>query len=161
MTEFPNLETHLQVLPEWIDENGHMTANSFLPAFDLATETFFKYLDIDWIYNEYSLYTMGMNLDFRRELLQGNPLSIKTTLLDFDHKRIHLFHQMFQSDVGYLAATNEILLINVSLETRRSAPFSDVLQDRLRGLLQLNEGKGSPPNAFRQLKIIRNENTEE
>ena len=163
MNEFPNLETHLLVLPEWIDENGHMTTNSYLPAFDQATENFLKHLDIGWIYADgtRAIYALGMNLDFHRELLNGDNLSISTTLLDFDHKRIHFFHQMFQSDDGYLAATNEILIINISIETRRSVAFSSEILDRLRHLSEAHAGRSIPLNAFRQLKILRKGNAEE
>ncbi len=160
MSEFTELETRLDVLPQWIDENGHMTVNAFLPAFDQATETFFKYLDIGWTYADQSLFALGMNLDFHHEVLTGDHLSIRSTLLDFDHKRIHLFHQMFQTEAGNLAATNEILMMNVSIATRRSAPFPAVIQDRLRFLSLAQTARDVPPHAFRQLKIRKKQDAD-
>jgi acyl-CoA thioester hydrolase len=155
MIDYPQPDTQLSVLPEWLDENGHMTSNAYLPAFDQATEAFLRHLKLGWTYadGKFSLFTLGMNLDFRGELLVGNRLSIKTSLLDHDQKRIQLFHQMTQIDAGYLAATHEILIMNISMETRRSAPFTKEIQEQLLELSRWQAQQDVPIGAFRKLGI--------
>ncbi len=155
MTDSSALETRLTVLPEGLDENGHMTTNAYLPAFDQATETFFRQLRIAWLYDDgkLSLFTLGMNIDFHNELLLGDQLSISTSLLDYDHKRIHIFHEMIQTDAGYLAASNEILIMNMSMETRRSASFSEEIQEQLEDLSRQPTSQKVPTGAFRKLGI--------
>jgi acyl-CoA thioester hydrolase len=162
MTDSPLLETRLTVLPEELDENGHMTTNAYLPAFDQATEKFFRQLQIDWTYanGKLSLFTLGMNIDFHNELRLADNLSISTSLLDYDHKRIHIYHQLMQADAGYLAASNELLIMNMSMQTRRSASFTEEIQDKLESLSRLHASQAVPKGAFRKLGIRKKENTD-
>ena len=47
-----------------------------------------------------------------------------TQLLAHDAKRVHLFHEMYEAEQGYLAATNETIVMNIDYASRRSAPWA-------------------------------------
>src|SRR5512144_1543295 len=105
-------ETRLEILPEWTDQNGHMNVAYYVLAFDRATDTLYDALGIGWSYlsrEQRSLFTLSMNVDYVAEVFAGDRVHIVSRLIDFDHKRIHYFHEMHHASEAYLAATNEIL----------------------------------------------------
>ena len=122
------------VKPEWIDHNGHMNVAFFVLAFDEATDAVYETWGLGLSYPETSgcsVFTLGMNVDYHRELFEGDALRIETTLVDCDAKRIHYVHRMFTVASDELCATNECLCMNVNLESRRSAPFPDDVMSTL------------------------------
>ncbi len=68
-----------------------------------------------------------------REVGEGDPLRFTTRLLGWDAKRIHYFHEMYHATEGYLAATNELMSLHVSQETRRAAPMAPESRSSWRG----------------------------
>ena len=149
-------ETRLTILPEWIDENGHMNVAYYVLAFDLATDTVYK----DWFGDNYttrgfSAFTLGMNVDYVGELLEGDTVRITTQLMDWDKKRLHYFHEMYNAETGTLAARNECLSIGVNLETRRSAPFPQPVQVRLTEVFAAHQALPTPEGFGRKLGIRR------
>ena len=150
-------EFDLTVPPEWIDHNGHMNVACYVLAFDQATDAVYETWDIGMAYPDlgYSVFTLGMNVDYLRELFVGDQVQITTQLLDWDPKRIHYFHEMHQFDTGERVATNECLCMNVELSSRRSAPFPEDVQALLKAVHAAHQAIGVPKGAFRQLQIRR------
>ena len=75
----------LVVKPEWLDENGHMNVANYLRAFDHGGEVFFRDCGIGWDYTregEGTIFMTNCDLDFRRELLEDDPLEVTTQLMD-------------------------------------------------------------------------------
>ena len=129
-----DLEFETVVVPDWIDHNGHMNVAFFVLAFDEATDAAYEEWGIGLEYPEVSgcsVFTLGMNVDYRSELFEGDRIRIVTQLVDYDSKRLHYFHQMHHADSGKPAATNECLCMNVDLSTRRSAAFPHGVQEKL------------------------------
>ena len=151
--------TQAVVKPEWIDYNGHMNMGYYAVAFDeLATDRYFDYLDIGLAHKRRvnkSTFTLGANIDYLQEVMAGDPLRITTQLMDYDHKRLHYYHCMYNEDEDFLAATNECLTMYVDMETRRSTSFSEVLQARFAQELELGKRCARPPGFGRQLGIRR------
>ena len=72
-----------------------------------------------------------------------------TQLLARDAKKVHLFHEMFHAEQGYLAATNETIVMNIDYATRRSAAWPVPVAERLEELWQTHKpaaqaGQGRP-----------------
>lgn len=147
-------ETRLQVEPDWVDYNGHMNLAFYVLAFDRATDHFYDQLGIGIAYRERmgsSMFTLGINVDYLREVFAGDALRITTQLLDCDAKRMRYFHRMFPAGGDQLVATNECLAVHVDMDTRRSAPFPDETRARIEGLLAAQRGLPPPPGAGRVL----------
>lgn len=153
------LELHrATVLPEWIDYNGHMNVAYYVLAFDHATDAFLDYIGLDAGYkarNASSTFVVDMNVTYRREVMQGDPLLFRTRLLDFDAKRLLTFHEMYHAESGYLAATNEILQVHVDMGTRRVAAMAAPLLQRLEAVRRSHGTLPGPDNAGRVLEIRR------
>ncbi len=123
-----------EVLPEWIDYNGHMNLAYYTVLFDYATDLLFDELGLGL---DYRLATrMGTfvaethNL-YERELLVGARVRIATQIVSADLKRLHLAHAMFALDGCHRAATQELMFLHVDLTARRVIPFPEDLRRRV------------------------------
>ncbi len=149
MTHPPLFTASSIVQAQWIDYNGHMNMGYYLVAFDeIATDGFFDYLGIGEEHkqsNNHSTFTLGSNIDFLKEVFEGDELRFETRLVDYDHKRLHYFHCMYNVDKDYLAATNECLTMYIDMESRRGTSFSEELMASFQ--LELENGAAAEPIA--------------
>ncbi len=130
------------VLPEWIDENGHLNMGYYVVVFDKATDEFLDYIGLDAAFKEahdVTTFSVESHVTYQRELRLGDPLRFTTQLLGFDAKRMHYAHEMYHADEGFLASTNELMSFHVSNETRRSAPMAPEIQARLAEIQKAHE----------------------
>src|SRR5690606_29848411 len=111
------------VLPEWVDDNGHMNVAFYAAAFDQALDCFLDRMEIGREYASASrcaLFVVESHFTYQHELLAGDRLSIRLQLLDRDRKRVHCFMELYNDDGAFLAATSEQIAVHVDLETRKS-----------------------------------------
>ena len=101
----------------------------------------------------------GVEEEFRvnvREMLkEGDPLRITTQILDHDAKRLHYIHTMYHATKGYLAATNELMLMNIDYATRRSAPWPEWAMPRIEAMAANHRALPRPTQAGRLIGIKR------
>ena len=127
------------VRSEWIDANGHLNMGYTVVVFDYATDAWLDHIGLDAQHKanrRVMTFTLESHVTYRRELLEGAELRFTTRLLDFDEKRIHYFHEMYAAPENELAATNELVSLHVSKETRRSAPMAPEVLERLGEILR-------------------------
>jgi acyl-CoA thioester hydrolase len=62
---------------------------------------------------------------------EGDRLRITTQLVDFDAKRMHFVQCMYHAGQGFLAATDEWLIMCVDLRQRKTIAFPERLRDFL------------------------------
>ena len=159
MTNDAPLAIHrARVLPEWIDYNGHMNVAYYVLAFDQATDAFFDHLDIGLAYKErtsFSTFSLELHVTYDREVQEGDPLAFRTWLLDYDHKRVHYYHEMLHAEEGYVAATLETISMHIDMSVRRSAPFPDDVLARLEDLHAAHRAAPPPPERIGRTSGIR------
>ena len=122
-----------EVIPAWVDYNGHMSESCYLLVFGDNADAFFRFIGIDEDYRAggCSLYTVETHLHHRREVSAGEPLSLSLQLLDHDRKRVHLFQEMTHGESGVVLATAEQMLVHVDIDAGRSADLPGYLTERL------------------------------
>jgi len=148
----------VKINPDWIDHNGHLNVAYFVLAFDYATDAYYETCLIGNAYpveSGCSVFTLGMDVDYLTELFAGDVVEITTKLLDWDYKRLHYYHTMVSLSTRKIAATNECLGMNVNLQSRRSAPFPERVQQKLRDLLEQSKGLPCQQKQGRRLTIPR------
>ncbi|MEZ5651197.1 MAG: thioesterase family protein [Burkholderiaceae bacterium] len=135
------------VLPDWIDYNGHMNVGYYHVVFDIAAEPFFEWLGLTADYRREhgaSTFALESHLHFLREVTVDAPLRFEARLLDFDHKRIHFYQEMFHATEGYLAACYESVSAHVDFKLRRTAPMAAELQSRLADIKAAHQALARP-----------------
>jgi acyl-CoA thioester hydrolase len=146
------------VLPEWIDWNGHMNVGFYVVAFDKATDTLCAQFGCSFEYTRDKIgmtFVLEAHVTYDREVKEGDKLRITTQILDHDAKRLHYIHAMYHADEGYLAATNELMLMNIDYATRRSAPWPDFAMERIDRMAAAHKSLPVPRQAGRLIGIKR------
>ena len=151
------LDTHRStVLPEWVDWNGHMNVAFYVTAFDQASGAFMRNMGLGRPYVDNKLgmtFVLEMHITYDRELREGAPMRFVTQLLDCDAKRVHLFHEMYHAEQGFLAATNETIVMNIDYGTRKSGPFPAQAAERLAQVWAEHQKMPKHPKAGRLMGL--------
>jgi acyl-CoA thioester hydrolase len=98
-------------------------------------------------------FVLEAHVTYDREVKEGDPLRITTQILDHDAKRVHYIHEMYHATEGYLAATNELMLMNIDYASRRSAPWPEWAMERLETLAAAHKGLAVPKQAGRLIGL--------
>ncbi len=149
----------MTVPPEWIDYNGHMNVAYYTMAFDKSSDQIFN--DVLGVGEEYATklrmgpYVIQQQLHYIAEILEGESFYCAYQLLDWDAKRMHFFGEMRKASDHSLCATSETLGMNVDLVARRSTPYPDWAQARIRALGEAHSKLGRPERAGAVIGIRR------
>jgi len=146
------------VPPEWIDGNGHMNLAYYVLAFDHGSDEFSNQLGVGWNYVEHKLgmaFVLEAHVTYERELRGGDPFRITTQILDHDGKRVHFFHRMYHGREGWLASTNELIMMHIDFQNRRATPWPAETMRRLDAMAAAHRALPRPDEAGRVIGIRR------
>ena len=146
------------VLLEWVDWNGHMNVAFYVLAFDQASGAFMRNMGLGRNYVDSKsgmTFVLETHVTYDREMRGGAPMRFTTQLLARDSKRVHLFHEMFHAEQGYLAATNETIVMNIDYTTRRSAPWPMQAAERLEAIWATHKDLPRPAKAGRVMGLAK------
>lgn len=127
---------HETVISDWVDYNGHMNVAYYVLVFDHATDVFLQSISMNNELREStgsSVFVAEAHVTYEDEVMQDDIVDVSSQIVGIDEKRLHLFHRMYRRSDGALAATNELMILQVDLNTRRVGPFPDSV------LLQLQD----------------------
>lgn len=147
-----------RVRSEWIDHNGHMNMGYYLVVFDFATDAFLDFCGLTTAHRQQqriTTFALEAHVNYLGEVREGDPLKFRTHLIAYDAKRIHYIHEMIHAEEGYRAATNELMSLHVSLETRRGASMADEVMAQLARIEAAHRGVPAPPEVGRRISLER------
>ncbi len=108
----------------WLDVNRHMNVSWYDHVFDIAESDLFEVFGIHDEYikrTSYSFFRLEKSVRYERELMPDARLEARSVVLWTDLKRVHHFHELWNVDQNYRAATVEGLSIHVDLRVRKPA----------------------------------------
>jgi acyl-CoA thioester hydrolase len=126
-----------------------MNMGYYMVVFDFATDEFMDFVHLTRAHREehqVTTFSLEGHITYNREIGEAEPLRFTTELLDFDEKRFHYIHHMYHGTEGYLASTNELMSLHISLATRRAAPMEPAILDRLAAIRAAHAAL--PPNPY-------------
>ena len=144
------------VKPEWIDFSGHFNAGYYMVVFDDAVTDWMDFCGLTKAHratHDVTTFTVEGHITYERELAEGAPLEIRTQLLGWDAKKIHAINFMHHRDEGWLAATNELMSLHISNQTRRSAPMAAEVQEQLAQIAAVHAALPVPTQAGRVMSV--------
>jgi acyl-CoA thioester hydrolase len=147
-----------RVLPDYIDPNGHMNVGYYGVLFDRASDLPCSRIGIGWDMIERtnrSIFTLESHVTFQHEILEGQPLTFRFQLLDYDPKRVHMFMSMHHRSEGWLAATYESINMCIDMATRRAAEWPADVMDSLGHLHAEHRNRPRPAEVGRVIGIRR------
>lgn len=143
------------VVPEWVDYNGHMNDAEYARAFSLAGEAFLDYIGLGEsgrAEHSYTIFTLETHICYLKEAHEGETLTIKSQLLDTDEKRLHQFLTM-ENTQGDLVATMEQMLMGMDQKEGRPAPFPVKVAKKVEEIFVVDSKKDRPKQASRLIGI--------
>jgi acyl-CoA thioester hydrolase len=145
-----------QVLPEWIDLNGHMNLAYYTVLFDYASDLLFDTIGIGRDYKDrtgHGTFVVETHNLYEQELLVGEQVRVVSQILAADDKRLHVGHEMFRLGDGRRAATQELMFLAIDLGQRRVAPFLPEVRDRVAAAAAAHAGLQRPDWVGRRLAM--------
>ena len=154
----PHTET---VQSDWVDYNGHMNVAYYVLIFDHATDVLLEHVGLNENYRNRtggSVFVVESHIIYESEVLEGAIVEVTTRILDVDDKRLHLFHTMREAGSDRIAATIEIMILHVNLQTRESAAFANSIKIELSRIMENQRSTPTPPQAGKQIGMKRLKN---
>ena len=94
------------------------------------------------------------HITYDQEVSLGQEVEIRMQLIDHDHKRMHLYIEMYvKGRSGYLASTLEQISMCVDLNERKSVSFPDEVMAKIKTLSQQQSHLERPDNIGRKIGI--------
>lgn len=145
----PMVLAHMQVLPGWIDYNGHMTESRYLFASTETCDAFLRYIgaDMDYVAAGQSYYTAESHIMHAGEAKLGDRLTGSVQVLGADEKRLHLFIRIERG--GELVASIEQMLLHVDMAAGSTCAAKPEVLARLMPIVAAHAALAKPDTAGR------------
>ncbi|MGW9078922.1 thioesterase family protein [Streptomyces kronopolitis] len=127
------------VQDDWIDYNGHLSEAYYVLVFGFATDALMAAAGLGPSYRERSgcsLYTVETHVRYLREVARNTELTVRTTVLGVDGKKLRFLHEMFAGEpTGEPVATGEQFTLHVDRAAGRSVPLPEATRAFLADLV--------------------------
>ena len=146
-----------KVIQEWVDYNDHMTEAAYLTVFGWASDVLFQFIGVDDGYRSTgsSFYTVETHIIYEREAALNDSLKVTTQILDFDAKRLHFNHEMFNVATSQRLSTCEQMLVHVDSTAAKASAIKPSVSLALEAVLASHRSLPTPPEVGRIMKIKR------
>jgi betainyl-CoA thioesterase len=114
VAELPVYRARLEA--DWIDYNGHLRDAYYGLIASFAVDAVMDDLGLDAAYRastRCTLYTLEMHIHYLHEVKFSDELEVRSSVLDFDAKRIHLGCTFSCARVAESVASAELMLLHV------------------------------------------------
>lgn len=148
-TASPLVLAQMQVLPGWIDYNGHMTESRYLFASTETCDAFLRHIGagMEYVAGGRSYYSAESHIRHLGEAKLGDALSGSVQVLHADEKRLHLFITLTRQ--GTAVATIEQMLLHVDMKAGKACPAAPEVLSRLMPIAEAHKALASPTGAGR------------
>jgi acyl-CoA thioester hydrolase len=114
------------VYPWHCDHMGHMNVMWYIGKFDEATWQLFPLLGLSTTYlreRNRGMAAVEQRIAYKRELLAGDLVTIRSGILEIREKVIRFFHEMRNQQTGEISAITVLTGVHMNLQARKSCPF--------------------------------------
>jgi len=132
------------VEPRFIDAMGHMNVAWYLHWFDRGVWAFFARHGLDepaLKQTQRGCFALEDHIRYVSELREGDALAVHTAVIEFRPKTLRLVQYLVAPSLEKLAATREVVAVQIDLATRRSTPFSEEVRRLMEASVLPTEGR--------------------
>lgn len=130
------IPTYQGTVMQWhCDHMGHMNVMWYVGKFDEATWNLFAQMGVTSRYlreKGRAMAAVEQRIQYRRELLAGDTLSIASGVLEVRERAFTFFHEMRNNQDGEVAATCRLVGVHMDSTARKAVPFPDAAMERAR-----------------------------
>jgi acyl-CoA thioester hydrolase len=145
-----------EVLPEWVDYNGHLRDGFYLVLFSYGVDGFMDQIGLDAAGRKalgHSLFTLEAHLNFLHEVKLGTRVEVRTQVLGIDAKRVHLGLGLYEEGQDKLLSFCEQMQLNVDMAGPTATPFAPSVAALLQPLALAHAGFEKPKFAGRVIAL--------
>jgi len=157
VTELPSYRARIE--PDWIDYNGHLRDAYYCVVMSYAVDEVMDHLGLDAAYRSQSgctLYTVELHMRYWHEIKRTDELSVATSILDADRKRIHAACEFLCPRIEGSAASAELMLLHVHQgDAPQVVPFPQEVALRLESLKLSPQALAQRGPGSRQIELKR------
>ena len=121
------IETYRGAVYPWhCDQMGHMNVMWYVGKFDEATWNLFAEMGITTRFlkeNRRGMAAVQQNITYKRELLSGDVVAVRSGMLEMREKVAKFVHEMRQAQTGVVAAVCVLTAVHMDSKTRKSTAF--------------------------------------
>ncbi|MCV2870545.1 carnitine 3-dehydrogenase [Defluviimonas sp. WL0002] len=149
VSDAPLVVANMQVLPGWIDYNGHMTEAKYLHAATETSDAFLRLIGagMDYVAGGHSYYTAETHIMHLGEAKLGDRLTGSFQVLSMDEKRLHAMIRVQRGDT--VVATLEQMFLHVDMKAGKACPAAPEVLEKLRPIAKAHEALPRPEAAGR------------
>jgi acyl-CoA thioester hydrolase len=121
------------VLASEYDFASHMNSHMYVSRFDQATWLLLHAIGMtpaSMKQQNLRVAIVRQNYQFLEELRGGELVEIKSGFLAIGEKYFRFIHQMYNDETGKMVATCDSVAVQASLESGKSVPMADELQEK-------------------------------
>lgn len=126
------------VYPFECDHMGHMNVAFYTQKFDGATWNLFALLGVTPSYireKRHGIAGVQQNITYKREMAAGDLVAVRSRILEVRPKVIRCLHELLNGETNEVAASSELTVVHMDLQTRKSSPYPHQVQERARALM--------------------------
>lgn len=146
-----------QVLPEWIDFNGHLRDAYYVLVVSLAIDALMDHLGIDAPYRQRThctLYTLELHVHYLHEVKESDLLEVSVKIIGADAKRIHAGFDLCCARLAEPAASMEVMLLHVEQgDEVKALPFPPDIAQALATLQQATAALPAAKHGSRKMEL--------
>ena len=127
------------VYPWQCDHMGHMNVMWYTGKFDEATWQLMSHIGLTPSYlrtNKRGLAAVHQETHYKRELMAGDLILIRSAILEMREKVIRFHHEMVNTETQEIAATTTLTGVHLDVETRKTCPFPPEILERGREFIK-------------------------
>jgi carnitine 3-dehydrogenase len=138
-----------QVLPGWIDYNGHMTESRYYFCNSETVDNFLRMIGagMDYVAAGHSFYSAETHIRHLGEAKLGDQLRGELQIISADEKRFRSFVRVRKGEE--CVATIEQLCLHVDMQAGKSVPAAPQVWAKLQAVARAHEGLPLPEGAGR------------
>jgi len=133
------VETYRGAVYPWhCDHMGHMNVMWYVGKFDEATWNLFAQIGVTPAFlrdNARAMAAVQQNITYRRELLSGDVVAVRSGMLEIRDKVAKFVHEMRDAQTGEVSAVCVLTGVHMDSRSRKSTAFPPEILARARTLL--------------------------
>ncbi|MBJ2151370.1 carnitine 3-dehydrogenase [Paracoccus sp. IB05] len=147
----PLVLAHMQVLPGWIDYNGHMTESRYYFCNSEVADAFLRLIGagMDYVEAGHSYYSAETHIRHLGEAKLGDRLTGTLQIISADEKRFRSFVRILKGDE--LVATIEQLCLHVDMKAGKTVRAAPEVWAKLKAVAEAQAGLPLPEGAGRAI----------
>jgi acyl-CoA thioester hydrolase len=134
------METARGIVHAWqCDHMGHANLRAYAEFFEQALWHVFNRIGMTPSLlrtNDYRMAGVQQNISYRKELLPGDLVYVRSRLAEISERKLRMEHEMVNAESEEICATCELTAVCIDAKTRKPRPFPREVSEKARGLLR-------------------------